>query len=155
MRSTLLMLLALLGLAGSEPYSSSTKFHLDAPVGDLSCKSAVGRDQLNGGAVICIYVPSNGDAEAIYKGSLKTELSDAAVDQPTHWIVRSMQNSPLGLTSIGQTFSGGGDPSDGRVRTLMGQDDESVRLELDPLAGATGPKWTTAVMSLKLISAQA
>ena len=38
----------------------------------------------------------------------------------------------------------------------MGQYDESVRLELDPLAGATGPKWTTAVMSSKkLISAQA
>ncbi len=101
MRPTWLMLLALVWLA--EVSGSSSKFHLDTPVADLSCQSAVGGDHLNG-AVICIYVPLNGDAEAIYRGSLKTELSDDAVDQPTHWIVRSIKNSPLGRTTIGQTF---------------------------------------------------
>ena len=74
-------------------------------------------------------------------GSLNTErTADLVGDLPTHWIVRSAQDTLLSRVSIGQTFSGEGEPAEGRVSILTGQDDERVRLELDPLAAGRQPK---------------
>ena len=158
MRSTSLLLLALLGLAGPARDGGS-RSKLDTPVGDLSCQAAVRYEPASDSdahAINCIYVSSTAASEAIYTGSFNTErTADLVGDLPTHWIVRSAQDTPNPRASIGQTFSSEGGPAEGRVRILTGQDNESVRLELDPLVGGKQPKWTTAVMILTLVRAQA
>ena len=153
MRSTLLMLCPLICFAGEAP--SPPQAHLDAPTGELSCRSAIGRDASTGGGIHCIYVSSNGGLEKVYTGSFKTEQPEPfAGAVPTHWVVRSMQNTPRSRAGLNQTFSGGGDPAQGAVRVLAGQDDDNVRLELDPAPGGTGPKWTTGILTLTLVRAQ-
>lgn len=153
MRSTLLMLYPLVFFAGQA--QSPPQAHLDAPTGELSCRSTMRHDVSEGGGVHCIYVSSNGGLEKVYTGSFKTEQSDPFVGAiPTHWVVRSVQNTPRTHAGLSQTFSGGGDPAQGGVRVLAGQDDDNVRLELDLASGGTNPKWTTGILTLTLIRAQ-